>query len=278
MAKTRKAMYLSCAVVILIAVAFIAIFIMGISTASAESDPLSVDVKENGSVTTIHISNAKSNSIQTRSLSAEFSRLYNVIEDYDLEEYGYGLEAIMQTDDMYLQIEKFDAEELYDDYTEFDKFNLLTSASLYGYTDTGLPIYAIGGGIVWGQDEIFKPKNDQLIIRHDTGGTYYNGEQREGLVLSYGSPVNTRSLSPIYSSLYGVSYEFSREGDEEIFLVSGSHYIIAKEVTAVQVIYVDNNAWFGTSLGVEIGDSGVSISVPLGGRDEYKAEPLTINA
>lgn len=278
MAKTRKAMYLSCAVVILIAVAFIAIFIMGISTASAESDPLSVDVKENGSVTTIHISNAKSNSIQTRSLSAEFSRLYNVIEDYDLEEYGYGLEAIMQTDDMYLQIEKFDAEELYDDYTEFDKFNLLTSASLYGYTDTGLPIYAIGGGIVWGQDEIFKPKNDQLIIRHDSGGTYYNGEQREGLVLSYGSPVNTRSLSPIYSSLYGVSYEFSREGDEEIFLVSGSHYIIAKEVTAVQVIYVDNNAWFGTSLGVEIGDSGVSISVPLGGRDEYKAEPLTINA
>ena len=278
MAKTRKAMYLSCAVVILIAVAFIAIFIMGISTASAESDPLSVDVKENGSVTTIHISNAKSNSIQTRSLSAEFSRLYTVIEDYDLEEYGYGLEAIMQTDDMYLQIEKFDAEELYDDYTEFDKFNLLTSASLYGYTDTGLPIYAIGGGIVWGQDEIFKPKNDQLIIRHDTGGTYYNGEQREGLVLSYGSPVNTRSLSPIYSSLYGVSYEFSREGDEEIFLVSGSHYIIAKEVTAVQVIYVDNNAWFGTSLGVEIGDSGVSISVPLGGRDEYKAEPLTINA
>ena len=278
MAKTRKAMYLSCAVVILIAVAFIAIFIMGISTASAESDPLSVDVKENGSVTTIHISNAKSNSIQTRSLSAEFSRLYNVIEDYDLEEYGYGLEAIMQTDDMYLQIEKFDAEELYDDYTEFDKFNLLTSASLYGYTDTGLPIYAIGGGIVWGQDEIFKPKNDQLIIRHDSGGTYYNGEQREGLVLSYGSPVNTRSLSPIYSSLYGVSYEFSREGDEEIFLVSGSHYIIAKEVTAVQVIYVDNNAWFGTSLGVEIGDSGVSISVPLGGRDEFKAEPLSINA
>lgn len=278
MAKTRKAMYLSCAVVILIAVAFIAIFIMGISTASAESAPLSVDVKENGNVTTIHISNAKSNSIQTRSLSAEFSRLYNVIEDYDLEEYGYGLEAIMQTDDMYLQIEKFDAEELYDDYTEFDKFNLLTSASLYGYTDTGLPIYAIGGGIVWGQDEIFKPKNDQLIIRHDSGGTYYNGEQREGLVLSYGSPVNTRSLSPIYSSLYGVSYEFSREGDEEIFLVSGSHYIIAKEVTAVQVIYVDNNAWFGTSLGVEIGDSGVSISVPLGGRDEYKAEPLTINA
>ena len=273
MLRTRKAMYLTCALALCVAVLFIALFAMGMNTASAESNGLSVGITENENVTTIHIQNAKKVS-SARSISLGVQQIDTVVDEYDLEQYGFNTEKITSSNDVYIQIQNVSSEDM--STVQYGSITLITSVWLEGYLDNGYPVYSVNGGVsssgkiqgvldviaIWqGENALYC--NDSKFVRE--GAMYYHRDPS-------GPPFGSIPITPRPTNGFGTSYEFTTPSGVATYIVAGNHYITVLGNTQVQMAYIDNSM-NNISVGITIGPFGLSIT---GDAITYYGEPLSI--
>lgn len=277
MLQAKKRIYLSCAIVLVLAIILISALTFGLSPTTAETNSdFSINVTEDGNVTTLHFKNAKSSGLMmAKSLSDEKASTLDILSKYNVSEYGIALADICDSDDFYIQLERFPASTRDVDpggstETFFDDFAIMTTADHCADTSGGLPIYEIWGSIFFSIDHLLVAYEDQLVIRHDSNGTYYSGYEREAQIMYHNLDIEI--ISPSDYSLYGVAYAFSTDFNREVSIVTGTHYVIANGPTAVQTTYLENIVELGLSL--TIGPVGTSLGF---GDKENNAAPLTIN-
>lgn len=274
MARTRKVLYLSCATAMLIAIIFITLFAAGANIASAETKSLSVDVKEEKDITTIHVQNAKAMS-RERAFSANVQKIESLVNEYDLTMYGVDTEKITSSDDVYIQVQTV----TYDDTStiQYGSFILITAVYLEGYLDNGYPVYSVNGAISSSKTKIVGTL-DVLAIWQGENALYCNDPNyiREGAMYYHhdpsGPPFGSIAITPKPTSGFGTAYEFTTPTGVFTYIVSGSHYITVLGNTQVQIAYIDNSM-NNVSVGITVGPLGLSIT---GEALTYYGEPLSI--
>ena len=193
MERTRKAMYLTCALALCVAVLFIALFAMGMNTASAESNGLSVGITENENVTTIHIQNAKKVS-SARSISLGVQQIDTVVDEYDLEQ-------AMKRKSFDRLTPVFPNQKI-----KLERKKENKTGKIQGVLD----VIAI-----WqGENALYC--NDSKFVRE--GAMYYHRDPS-------GPPFGSIPITPRPTNGFGTSYEFTTPSGVATYIVAGNHYI-----------------------------------------------------